>query len=185
LPAPARTSTEAIVTAGRRIIERDGMAALTMLAVADAVGVKGSSLYKRVAGRDALMGMIAEQVTLELAHEVEEATDGVDPTRALRAFANAFRSFARRNPATYPMLFNPNLGPVSPPVRARSGAPVRRIAAALVGSEDELSAARMITAWAHGFVSMDLAGAFQLGGDVDEAWEFALRGLTAALTRPG
>lgn len=185
MPAPARTSTEAVVAAGRSIIERDGLAALTMLAVADAVGVKGSSLYKRVPGRDALVGMVAEQVTLELADTVEQAIGGVDPTEDLRAVARAFRSFARRNPATYPLLFDPTLGSVSAEVRERSGAPVRRLAAALVGPDDELNAARLITAWAHGFVSMDLAGAFQLGGDVDEAWEYALRGLVAALTPRG
>jgi hypothetical protein len=31
-------------------------------------------------------------------------------------------------------------------------------------------------------VSMELAGAFRLGGDVDDAWDFALRGLVAALS---
>lgn len=36
-------------------------------------------------------------------------------------------------------------------------------------------------AFAHGFVSMELAGAFRLGGDLDEAWRYgieaAIRGL--------
>lgn len=182
MPAPARTSTEAVVAAGRAIIDRDGLAALTMLAVAEAVGVKGASLYKRVPGRDALVAMIAEQVTLELADEVEATLEGRDPIEDLLAFAQAFRSFAHRNPATYPLLFDPHQGPVSPEVRERAGEPVRRLAATFVGPDDELNAARMITAWAHGFCSMDLAGAFQLGGDVDEAWDYALRRLLVALT---
>jgi hypothetical protein len=38
----------------------------------------------------------------------------------------------------------------------------------------------MIVAWAHGFITMELAGAFRLGGDVDQAWDFGLdRILTA------
>ena len=183
MPAIARTSTEAMVAAGRTIIERDGLEGLTMLAVAEAVGVRGSSLYKRVSGRDALIGMIAEQVTLELADAADEALDGDDAARDLRAFANAFRSFAHRNRATYPLLFDPHPGRLSTAVRERSAAPVRRVAAALVGHEHELSAARMLTAWAHGFVSMELAGAFQLGGEVDDAWEYALDGLVTALSR--
>ena len=39
-------------------------------------------------------------------------------------------------------------------------------------------------AWANGFVTMELAGAFQLGGDVDEAWDFALDALVRAWGRP-
>jgi hypothetical protein len=34
-----------------------------------------------------------------------------------------------------------------------------------------------------GFVAMELAGAFQLGGDVDQAWDYALDGLVAAFGR--
>ena len=181
MPAPARTSTEAVVTAGRTIIERQGLDALTMQAVADAVGVRAPSLYKRVAGREALVRLIADQAALELAEEVDRATDGVDAAADLRAVANAFRAFAHRNPATYPLLFDPRLGRMSAEARDRSSETVRRVAAALAGEEHALPAARTVVAWANGFVGMELAGAFQLGGDVDEAWDFALDGLVAAL----
>src|SRR5262245_9916309 len=100
MPAPARTTTEAVLAAGRTIIERDGLDALTMLAVAEAVGVRGSSLYKRVLGRDALIAMIAEQVTLDLADELDAAIQGENAAQDLRAAATVFRSFARRNPHT-------------------------------------------------------------------------------------
>ena len=40
----------------------------------------------------------------------------------------------------------------------------------------------MFTAWANGFISMELAGAFNLGGDLDEAFAFGIDRLTAALT---
>ena len=68
-------------------------------------------------------------------------------------------------------------------MRDRSVAAVRRVAGRLAGPEHELPAARMVVAWANGFVTMELAGAFQLGGDVDEAWEFGLDGLVRALAR--
>src|SRR5262245_2990214 len=181
MPAPARTTNEAVVAAGRTIIERQGVDALTMQAVADAVGVRAPSLYKRVAGRDALVQLIADQAALELAAQLDEAVEGVDAAADLRALAGAFRRFARRNPATYPLLFDPRQGRMSPEARDRSSDPVRRVTAALAGDEDALSAARFVTAWANGFVSMELAGAFQLGGDVDEAWDFALDRLGAAL----
>ena len=40
MPAHAQTSTEAIVAAGRRLLEERGVDALTMRDVADAVGVR-------------------------------------------------------------------------------------------------------------------------------------------------
>jgi hypothetical protein len=81
------------------------------------------------------------------------------------------------------LLFDPRLAGVSPEARERPVEAVRRVAAALAGAEHELPAARMVVAWANGFVTMELAGAFQLGGDVDEAWDYALDGLVVALGR--
>ena len=43
-------------------------------------------------------------------------------------------------------------------------------AATKAGGDPPLEAARLFVAFAHGFVSMELAGAFRLGGDVDRAW---------------
>ena len=184
MPAPARTSTEAVVAAGRAILEREGSAGLTMQAVADAVGVRAPSLYKRVPGRDALVALVADQVAHDLAVEIDAAVTDADPARDLRALAQVFRDFARRNPATYPLLFSPRHDGVSVEARLRSVSAVRRIAGRLAGEEHELAAARLFTAWAHGWVAMELAGAFQLGGDLEEAWDYALDGLVRALATP-
>jgi hypothetical protein len=56
---------------------------------------------------------------------------------------------------------------------------------ALTGADDALPSARMLVAWAHGFITMELAGAFRLGGDVDAAWEFGLSRVLSALATGG
>jgi hypothetical protein len=66
-------------------------------------------------------------------------------------------------------------------LNARLTEPVLRSVAALAGEDDALVAARTFVGWAQGFVSMELAGAFRLGGDVDAAFDYGLTRLTAAL----
>jgi hypothetical protein len=59
---------------------------------------------------------------------------------------------------------------------------VLRSCADLVGPERALAAARLFTAWATGFLQMELAGMFRLGGDVDEAFDYAMDRIIAGLT---
>jgi hypothetical protein len=64
---------------------------------------------------------------------------------------------------------------------AQASEPVLRLAGRLAGEQHALEAARTITAWATGFISMELNGGFNLGGDVDDAWEFGARRVLSAL----
>lgn len=71
---------------------------------------------------------------------------------------------------------------------AALGRPIVAATTRLVGDDDALPAARTFVAWAHGFTTMELAGGFRLGGDVDAAYatgiELILSGISAAATRP-
>lgn len=50
----------------RDLLEKDGLAGLTMQAVAHRVGVRAPSLYKRVQSRDRLIQLVAEATLTEL-----------------------------------------------------------------------------------------------------------------------
>ena len=176
MPARAQTSTAAIVAAGRRLLEERGMDALTMREVADAVGVRTPSLYKRVRDRSDLVRLILEDVTDELTASTDAAADSGDPATDLRAMLAAYREFARANPVAYTLTYAPTAVSV-PGATARSersSATLLRLITELAGPKHALPAARTIVAWANGFITMELAGAFRLGGDLEDAWNFGM-----------
>jgi AcrR family transcriptional regulator len=183
MPTPARTSLDEILAAGRRILEAGGLQRLTMKRVADAVGVRPPSLYKRVRGRDDLVRLIVENVATELTELLDAAAVSGDPRRDLRALADAIRAFARRNPVAYGLVFArlPDARRPDPDLLARASGAVLRTATTLAGPDRGLEAARTVVAWAHGFISMELAGSFRLGGDVDRAYAFGIERLGLAL----
>jgi len=186
-PAPARTSNDAIVAAARRILEADGLEAVTMRAVADAVGVRGPSLYKRVPDRAALLRAVADGVIDDLARTMSRAVETGEPRADVTAAVDAFRGFVRSNPSGYRLLFAdlpPDAVPDSDRIAALGG-PIVVAMAGLVGEERALVAARTIVAWAHGFVSMELAGAFRLGGDLDDAYAFGIVAILAGIEVAG
>jgi len=179
MPTPDRTSLEAIVLAAGELLESDGLAGLTMNSVAQRVGVRPPSLYKRIEDRDGLIRLVAEATLSELAARLQSQT-------TVEALARTFRSFAHERPAAFQLVMTPGPGtPVAAPTFGAAAAqPILRAAAGLVGESDALVAARTLTAWAAGFISMELNGGFQLGGDVDEAWEFGLSRIVAAIRAP-
>lgn len=185
MPAPERTSLARIVAAARDLLESDGPERLTMQSVAEVVGVRAPSLYKRVAGRDALLGLVADDVAAALGDDLDAAL--ADPALGARdraaRLARTLRRFAAAHPHGYQLLFRP----WRVPERERSDGHARltgillAVTEDLAGPRESLPAARTLVAWCHGFASMEHAGVFELGGDLDESFEFGLGRLLDAL----
>ncbi|PXA67223.1 TetR/AcrR family transcriptional regulator [Cryobacterium arcticum] len=177
MPTPERTSLDAIVLAACDLLEKDGLAALTMHAVAHRVGVRTPSLYKRVESRNQLIQLVAEATLTEVADRLNAQNDPVQ-------LANTLRTFGHERPAAFQLVMTPGAG--TPVADAEFGAAastsVLRVAGELAGEENALEAARLLTAWATGFISMELNGGFNLGGDVERAWEFGVTRIVAAIT---
>ncbi|WP_405780029.1 TetR/AcrR family transcriptional regulator [Streptomyces sp. NBC_00859] len=174
MPTPEKTSLDAIVAAGRDLLEADGRQGLTMQGVAARVGVRAPSLYKRIENRAALLAAVAGATVDDLAARLE-ATDG-----SIEQLARCYRMFARNRPEGFRLLHSVQAPPDAGLVRAAG--PVLRAARELVGEREALDAARLLTAWVTGFIEMELSGAFRLGGDVDHAFEYGLTGMRRALT---
>ncbi|VXB25418.1 Regulatory protein, tetR family [Microbacterium sp. 8M] len=187
MPAPQRVTRAALTAAARAIAESDGVDAVTISAVAAAVGVRPPSLYKHVAHRHDLLSLIADDAARELDEDIAALTGSADPAAdpaaALVAIARAFRAFSARSPRSASLLFAGaalSAQPQSDGMAALTSTLLEAVRTAAPG--DPLPAARTLTAWAHGFCTMEQSGAFQLGGDVDEAFEFGLAALVRAIT---
>lgn len=158
-----------------------------MAGVAERVGIKAPSLYKHFDDRSGLLAAVATEVALELERALTDAVarPGADPATRLDALAVAYRCFALATPRAAALLFAsvaPDVAP-APEAQAAAARPVLEVCEAIVGKARGLSAARVLTAFAYGFTSMESAGAFRFGGDVGEAYRFGIAVLAAGLER--
>ncbi|GAA1672431.1 TetR/AcrR family transcriptional regulator [Microbacterium lacus] len=172
MPTPERTTLADIVGAGREILETGGPSGLTMQAVAERVGVRAPSLYKRVRDRDALLTLVVEASARDLADRLERSD------QSLRSIAHTYRDFARRHPEGFRLMFAID---GAQDEMARAAVPLLNATAELVGADAALDAARLLTAWATGFVNMENSGSFRFDGDIEQAFEYGLDRLEAGL----
>jgi hypothetical protein len=105
------------------------------------------------------------------------------PVRALTAQARAYRKFAKAHPRAYALIHAAGAERTAAGVEARMAAAAHalRPLTALVGEAHALPAARVLTPFLHGFVSMELAGAFRLGGGIDAAFENGVATIIAGI----
>ncbi len=180
MPTPPKTSDEAIVSAARRILEAEGSHAFSLTDVSAAVGVRTPSLYKRFADRAALLAALEQRGFEELGEFVQRASREPD---ALRAMARAYRRFAHTSPQLYARMLAPDatVSGASLVWRQQAVAPVITVLTAQVGASRALAAARAVTAFLHGWVTMENTGAFRLGGDLEADFESALAAVLAGV----
>ena len=186
MPAPSKTSDAKIIEAARTLLERKGGDGFSMSDVASAVGIRAPSLYRRFANKAALIEAIELELWRDLARTLTNAIKpGDDPLETLKRQGRAYRAFAKVYPAGYALLFDARSrsSEEGTQVRAAAVAPSIPAFASLVGKDDALSAARVLTPFLHGFVSMELGEAFRLGGGLDQAFEYGLSTILNGLTR--
>jgi AcrR family transcriptional regulator len=180
MPAHPKTSDAQIVQAARHLVEREGRDGFSMNDVATSVGIRAPSLYGRFKDRASLLGAVELHVCAELAGLLGRLIVADDPEATLMAQARAIRRFAMGNPNSYSLLFDIRSVPTKEGAAARAAAlaPLMPSLATLAGEEDAFAAARVLIPYLHGFISIDLAKAFRLGGGVDAAFE---RGVSVVL----
>ncbi len=185
MPSPSKTTDAAIVAATRKLVERHGRDGFSMNDVAAAVGVRTPSLYGRFVDRASLLSAVELDVWKLLGDAIASAPRSSDPIRALSAQARAYRAFAKAHPQSYALIYSADAEQTQAGTRARALAlaPTMPAFVALVGEKHALAAARVLTPFIHGFVSMELAGAFRLGGGLDAAFEHGVATILSGLAK--
>jgi AcrR family transcriptional regulator len=182
-PAPAKTSYLEIIRTAQQLLETQGLENLSMQSLATALGVRAPSLYKHIENKSQLVKAVLEAVMIELGETLSTVAKGQNLEDDLRAMMMAYRTFAHQHPTLYPLLYSQLVSEMQPDVKVSTiaVAPLLHTIAQWVNSEQSLSAARVVVAFTHGFVSMELTGAFRLGGNVEDAFELGVESLIKVL----
>jgi AcrR family transcriptional regulator len=99
--------SRALVLAGRRILETDGPAALSLRAVAREAGVSPAAPYHHFKDKSELLEAVAGEGWHELGEAISRArTAAPSPRAALTEIGVAYIRFARDNPALYRVMYD-------------------------------------------------------------------------------
>ncbi len=183
MPTPAKTSQQALIGIALSLVWQGGADAVTIAAVAQAAGVKGPSLYKHFADREALLIAVEIAVLHDLEAVLRRDTKGRTPKQRLRSLATVYRRYALAAPHRYGMIYRATVGDNADLAAAClfSARPLfEELEAAGLDPKRVLPLSRTLVAFLHGFISMEIAEAFRLGGSIDDAFE---DGLTTILER--
>jgi AcrR family transcriptional regulator len=174
VPAAVARSPRAreVVAAGRRLLEEEGAAALTMRRLAERLGIRAPSLYKHLPDKRALEAAIVAAGLEEAAAAFEAAVDGA--AEPLAALAAAYRDFALAHPHLYRLMSS---GPL--PRDLLPAGLEDRATAPLLGAAGDRDRARALWAFAHGMVMLELDQRFPPGADLDAAWRAGVAAFAA------
>ena len=160
--------------AARELLTAEGVEALTLGRVAQALGIKPPSLYKHFAGKRALEAVLIAEGLEAHARALFDSGD------SLASIASAYRRFALANPQLYRLMTERPLPRdlLPPGLEERAAAPVIRAA----GGDPDL--ARAAWAFAHGMVQLELADRFPAGADLSAAWDTAVAAFETRVRQP-
>ncbi|GAA3752530.1 TetR/AcrR family transcriptional regulator [Terriglobus aquaticus] len=171
MPAVAKTDRDTILQAALLRLRRDGLAGLSLRALAADVGIATNALYHYFPSRSHLENALSEEAARRLlaalqrgtaTRRIDESREGSKAAAAerIRALAAGYLRFARREPHLYAAMLQ---GPCEPGESNANHAAlwnfVCETAGVLHGDKRADSAAMSLWALLHGAVALQQAGA--------------------------
>ncbi|PRY03588.1 TetR/AcrR family transcriptional regulator [Paraburkholderia sp. BL25I1N1] len=96
---------ERILDAARRIVMREGFAALSMRKIADAIEYSPATLYLHFASRDEIAQALCAEGYAQLLQTFVPLAGIADPVERLKALGRAYVAFGVAHPETYRLIF--------------------------------------------------------------------------------
>jgi len=162
-----------------------GLARLTLVALAERLGVRQPSLYKHIRSTDGLRRSIALRAKNELADVLARATAGRAGDQAIMSMAHAYRAWALEHAGRYAAAQN-TPAPEDADDEVASSNLMRVILDVIAGyqlrEEDAVDAIRIMRAALHGFVTLEAEGHFGLPVDVERSFDRLVGSLTMVLS---
>ncbi len=165
MPYPAKLTAQKILAAALGLLESGGPNALGMRPLADALGVRPSSLYRYYPEREALLGALEAHAARDLHAALRDAAGGHDPAAALTAAAHAYLGYVRAHPHLYTLLLRPKAPYTAEPGPGKElWNEVLALVGAVTGNPDDTAATVALWAYLHGFTLLEQSGQFGSSG---------------------
>jgi AcrR family transcriptional regulator len=178
-----------VVQAAAGLANSEGPEALTLHRLAAKLGIQTPSLYNHVDGMPGLLLELALLNAQRLGESLGQAAQGRSGPEAVRAVAQAFRTYIKSEPGLY-QLGTRRLPGETQPDPDLEAAMQRAVAAVLavvrsfkLEGEDGIHAVRGLRSLVHGFATLEIAGGFGMPLDLDESFRRNVDVFIAGLQR--
>ncbi len=182
-----RLDPATLIAVAGELVDRDGLNALTIAALADAVGVKPPSLYAHVRSLQAVRQMIAALGLQELEHALARASVGRSGDEAIGAICRAYREYALERPGVYAatvMWTGEKDDAVEAAGAALKATVLQILSPSKMDHAEQIHLLRLMRISLHGFVALEAAHAFGEPVDIEETFA-RLVDLLTGLARSG
>ena len=181
---PATEVRANLIASGRRILERDGVAGLTVRSVATEAGVAPMGVYNHFDGKEGLLDALVSDAFAEFTRMIDVTDD--DARDRLAHSGRAYREFALKYPVVYSLMFGSDHHPDSDIADHAFEVLTDHIRygqnAGLLTRAEPHEVTMQVWSCVHGAVSLELAGTqpptIDPGTNYERVLAMVLRGLS-------
>jgi AcrR family transcriptional regulator len=176
---------EALIKAGRAILEKDGVEALTLRACARKAGVSHAAPQHHFASISDLLAEIAATGFEDFVKALDRgAARSAVPVEKLKAMGQSYVAFARERPAVYQLMFGVAAPLSSERLRAARIAAWKQLAdavSAVAGPDDKEAKAMQVWSAVHGFSMLVIGQQLPPVVNISQALKRVIDGLAPAI----